>query len=97
MNHQPQTTNHRPHSTLGLIDRFLTLWIFLAMAAGILLGWLVPAVPQGIGAMSTGATNWPIAVGLILMMIPPLAKVRYDRLKPIIKDVRVLSLSLVQN
>ncbi|RPI69341.1 MAG: arsenical-resistance protein, partial [Ignavibacteriae bacterium] len=63
----------------------MTLWIFTAMALGIVLGWLVPAVPASIGAMSTGATNWPIAVGLILMMIPPLAKVRYDRLMPIVK------------
>jgi ACR3 family arsenite transporter len=67
------------------------------MGIGILVGWLVPSVPESISAMSTGATNWPIAVGLIVMMIPPLAKVRYDRLGPIVKDVKVLSLSLVQN
>ncbi len=82
---------------LGFIDRFLTLWILLAMAGGVLAGWLFPAIPTAISEMSTGATNWPIAVGLILMMIPPLAKVRYDRLGPIVKDTKVLGLSLVQN
>jgi len=84
-------------SRLGFIDRYLTLWIILAMAAGILSGWLFPAVPAVIDSMSTGATNWPIAVGLILMMIPPLAKVRYQRLGPIMRDTKVLSLSLIQN
>ena len=82
---------------LGFIDRFLTLWILLAMAGGVLMGWLFPAIPTAISEMSTGATNWPIAAGLILMMIPPLAKVRYDRLGPIVKDTKVLGLSLVQN
>ena len=82
---------------LGMIDRFLTLWILLAMAIGVVLGWQIPAIPDAIGTMSSGAINWPIAAGLILMMIPPLAKVRYDRLGPVMRDVRVLSLSLFQN
>ncbi len=82
---------------LGIIDRLLTLWIFLAMAGGVLVGWLFPSIPEAIGGMSTGATNWPIAVGLIVMMIPPLAKARYDRLGPIMKDTKVLGLSLLQN
>ena len=70
---------------LGFIDRYLTVWILTAMALGVLIGWVVPSIPKAIEQMSTGATNWPIALGLILMMIPPLAKVRYDRLGPIVQ------------
>lgn len=84
-------------NNLGLIDRFLTVWILLAMIIGIAVGWLMPTVPEVIESMSSGATNWPLAVGLIAMMIPALSKVRYDRLGPVISDVKVLSLSLVQN
>ena len=82
---------------MGLIDRYLTLWIGLAMVVGVLVGWMIPDVATFIASMSTGATNWPIALGLIIMMIPPLAKVRYDQLGPVVRDVRVLSLSLLQN
>lgn len=82
---------------MSLIDRYLTLWIGLAMVIGVALGWLLPSIPSAIASMSTGATNWPIAVGLVLMMIAPLAKVRYNKLGPVVRDVRVLSLSLVQN
>lgn len=84
-------------SGLSLLDRYLTLWILLAMALGIALGAMVPGVPAAITSMQWGTTNWPIALGLIVMMIPPLARVRYDRLGKAMTDVKVLSLSLIQN
>ncbi|SFN66353.1 arsenite transporter, ACR3 family [Bizionia echini] len=82
---------------LSFLDSYLTLWIFLAMLFGVAIGNLIPSIPDSINSLSHGATNYPIAIGLILMMYPPLAKVDYKLLPKVFKDVKVLSISLVLN
>lgn len=82
---------------LGFLDRYLTLWIFLAMALGIGIGYFVPSSSALINSYSSGTTNIPLAIGLILMMYPPLAKVKYENMGEVFKDTKVLGASLVLN
>ena len=79
---------------LGFLDRYLTIWIFLAMIVGVALGYFIPAISNSVNALSSGTTNIPLAIGLILMMYPPLAKVDYEKIPQIFKNIKLIALSI---
>jgi ACR3 family arsenite transporter len=82
---------------LSFLDRLLTLWIFIAMGIGVMSGYLSPNLAKSLGAFSTGTISWPIAIGLIIMMYPPLAKVKYEEIGKVFKNKKVFIFSLIQN
>ncbi len=82
---------------LSFLDRFLTLWIFIAMAVGLIGGYLLPDMAKSLSSLSTGTISWPIAIGLIIMMYPPLAKVKYEEIGKVARNKKVFTFSLIQN
>ena len=82
---------------LSFLDRFLTLWIFIAMAVGVSCGYLFPELAKSLGTLSTGTISWPIAIGLIVMMYPPLAKIKYEEIGRVVQNKKVFTFSLIQN
>ncbi len=88
---------HGNKTGLSFLDRLLTVWIFIAMAVGVFGGYLYPDLAKSLGSMSTGTISWPIAVGLIIMMYPPLAKVKYEEIGKVFENKKVFDFSLIQN